>query len=98
MKDIDLHAIGSFKKSAIKTGRIPSIKESTSDDFILRNLGLIDDNGNLNRAAILLFGKEPTKFFTNAYLKIGKFGDSPTELLSQDVIENNAFELADATI
>ncbi|SNZ01189.1 ATP-binding protein [Flagellimonas pacifica] len=98
MDDIDLNAIESFKNSTIKTGRIPSIKESTTDDFILKNLGLIDDNGTLNRAAILLFGKEPTKYFTSAYLKIGKFGDSPTELLSQDVIESNAFELADATI
>ena len=98
MDDIDEKVIGVFKDNAINTGRVPSINSSTSTKAILKNLNLLNDNGEFTRASILLFGKNPIKFFTTAYLKIGKFGDSPTDLLSQDVIECNAFELTDRTI
>lgn len=40
MDDIDRKAIENFKKSAIRTGRIPSIKESNTDEFISKNLRL----------------------------------------------------------
>jgi ATP-dependent DNA helicase RecG len=38
------------------------------------------------------------KYFTTAFIKIGKFGDSGSELLSQDVVEGAIFELADAVL
>ncbi len=97
-EDIDVSAIEAFKLRAIKTGRIPSINEKTNEREILKKLNLITKEGSYTRAAILLFGKEPTRFFSTAYLKIGKFGDSSSELQNQDVIESNAFELADKTI
>lgn len=37
-------------------------------------------------------------FFPTAYVKIGKFGKSDSDLLFQDVVEGNAFQLADFTI
>ena len=46
----------------------------------------------------MLFGKDPKAFFPTAYLKIGKFGKDDADLLFQDVIEGNTFEMADKTI
>lgn len=34
----------------------------------------------------------------NAFVKIGKFGNTESELLFQEVVEVNAFQLADKTI
>ena len=98
ISDIDENAVENFRQSAIRTGRIPSIKNITDVETILKKLDLINDDGSYTRASVLLFGKQPTSHFISAYIKIGKFGDSPTELLAQDVIESNAFELAEKTI
>lgn len=59
---------------------------------------LVDQDNKIKRAALLLFGNDPLLFFTTAFIKIGKFGDSGSELLNQDVIEGNIFEQADKTI
>jgi len=56
------------------------------------------ENGKLKRAAVLLFGKYPGKFFINAYAKIGKFGNSDHDLQSQEIVEGNIFQLAEQII
>jgi len=98
MSDIDESAIEYFKQSANVSGRLSFTKEDTNYLNILKNLRLVDDNNNFKRASLLLFGKDPLKYFTTAFVKIGKFGDSGSELLNQDVVEGNIFELADAVL
>ncbi len=98
MSDIDESAIEYFKQSANVSGRLSFTKEDNDYLNILKNLRLIDDNNNFKRAGLLLFGKDPLKYFTTAFIKIGKFGDSGSELLSQDVIEGNVFEQADVVL
>ncbi|WP_321373049.1 ATP-binding protein [uncultured Draconibacterium sp.] len=44
------------------------------------------------------FGKNPCKFFINAFVKIGRFGQTDDDLRFQEVIEGNAFQLADKTL
>lgn len=56
------------------------------------------EDGNLKRSAILLFGKNPCRFFINAFVKIGRFGQTDDDLRFQEVIEGNAFQLADKTL
>ena len=97
LKDIDKKAIEIFKKNALKSSRLPQVENEKDINQIFKNLRLVDDK-NLKRAAILLFGKDPRKFFINAFIKIGRFGKSDDELLSQEVVEGNAFELADQTL
>ncbi len=97
LDDIDINAVQVFKKGAIKSKRLPQVEGEDDILKIFKNLRLADDEG-IKRAALLLFGKDPRDFFIHAYLKIGRFGKSDTELLSQEVIESNAFELADKTI
>jgi ATP-dependent DNA helicase RecG len=93
--DIDENSIQFFIQEAVKTQRLPFLKSDNTQ--ILENLRLIE-NGKFKRAAVLLFGKEPCKFFINAYAKIGKFGVSDDDLQSQEIVEGNIFQLADQII
>lgn len=63
---------------------------------MLEKLNLID-NGKIKRAAILLFGKNPKRFWTSAYTKVGKF-KTDTDIISSDDIEGNLFEQVEKTI
>jgi ATP-dependent DNA helicase RecG len=92
--DIDINAVEAFKKSAVQSKRLPAIENENDIKLIFENLKLTK-KGQLKRSALILFGKDPREYAFNAYTKIGKFGKSDDELLSQDVIEGNAFQLAD---
>ena len=68
LKDIDTAAIKKFQKLAAE--RIPLIAGEKSVKAILHKLNLLE-KGKLRRAALLLFGKDPKKFYMTAYIKIG---------------------------
>ncbi len=97
LDDIDILAIEAFKKGATTSKRLPFIADEENIEQILDNLLLVED-GNLKRSAILLFGKNPCRFFINAFVKIGRFGQTDDDLRFQEVIEGNAFQLADKTL
>jgi ATP-dependent DNA helicase RecG len=97
LDDIDLSAIEAFKKGAITSKRLPFIAEEENIEQILDNLHLLED-GKFKRSAVLLFGKNPCRFFINAFVKIGRFGQTDDDLRFQEVIEGNAFQLADKTL
>lgn len=97
LDDIDLSAIEAFKKGATISKRLLFIADEENIEQILDNLLLLED-GNLKRSAILLFGKNPCRFFINAFVKIGRFGQTDDDLRFQEVIEGNAFQLADKTL
>jgi len=85
--DIDFNTLERFRKLAVN--RIPMIQEELPVQ-VLDKLGLLDEKGKLKRAAVLLFGKNPRKFYVSAFLKVGKFL-SDTDLVSTDDIEGNLF-------
>ena len=86
--DIDIKTIDEFKKYA--ADRIPSIVVEKDYQTILEKLNLREDK-KLKKAAILLFGKNPQRFYPAAYLKIGKFL-TETDIQSSDIVEGNLFE------
>lgn len=86
--DINLKIIEEFKKYAVD--RIPSIVREKDYKIILKKLNLIEGK-KLKKAAILLFGKNPQRFYPAAYLKIGKFL-TETDIQSSDIVEGNLFE------
>ena len=86
--DINLKTIDEFKKYAVD--RIPSIVAEKDYQTILEKLNLQEDK-KLKKAAILLFGKNPQRFYPAAYLKIGKFL-TETEIQSSDIVKGNLFE------
>jgi len=94
LSDIDPNAIEAFKKGASKSKRLPFIENEKDIKQILENLILIED-GKLKRSALLLFGKNPERFYINAFVKVGKFGSSDTDLKYQEIVEGNAYQLAD---
>ncbi len=95
--EISREAIEEFKIEATKSGRYPIIKNEDDLKNILSNLRLYKNNA-IKRSGLVLFGKDPRNYIINAYLKIGKFGQSDTELLYQDIVESNVFQLPDKTI
>ncbi|SEA67740.1 ATP-dependent DNA helicase RecG [Arachidicoccus rhizosphaerae] len=44
----------------------------------------LTENGQLKRATIVLFAKEPDKFFPNTSVKIGRFGKDDADLIFQE--------------
>lgn len=93
INDIDSDAIAYFIERAKSSGRLPFIEDSTDTEIILKNLDLVDENGNYSRACLLLFGKKPRKIAFSGFVKIGKFGETATDLLFQEEVESNAFQL-----
>ena len=96
--DIDTKVVRKFLRKAVNANRMTP--ESDTDDLqnILFNLKLINDKGELKNAALLLFGKDPLRFFSSVSFRIGRFGDSDHDLRFQDVIEGNIFEMPDRVI
>lgn len=94
-KEIDETAIQVFLKKALSSKRISPNAAQEDVKTLLVNLHLANEDGKLKNAALLLFGKDPLKYFTTAYFKIGRFGSSDSDLRFQDVIEGNILEMPD---
>lgn len=88
LDDINLETIRKFKMWS--RHRAPFIEQEDDLNTLMGRLNLIE-NGQFKRAAVLLFGKNPQKYFIQAHSKIGKFL-SDSELLTSDIIEGNLFE------
>ena len=95
LDDVDREAINYFLRKGIDANRIPEDERNASVKDVLTSLHLMDENGRLKNAALLLFGKDPLKFFTSVRFKIGRFGVDEADLLIQDVIEGNIIQMAD---
>jgi len=88
--DIDEKAFKAYLVMAKEKDRLPDVEGLSMEDVF--NKLRLTKNGELTRAAIILFGKDPRNFFTNAFVKIGRFkGD--TDLRFQDVEEGNLIVL-----
>lgn len=96
LNDIDKQSIKIYLNASEKTGRLPEYDGLSLPD-LLEKLRLTE-NGQLKRAAIILFGKEPGKFYPNTFLKIGRFGKDDTDLKFQEVEEGNLFSLLSAVL
>ncbi|MGE5350722.1 MAG: ATP-binding protein [Ignavibacteriales bacterium] len=93
MEEIDPDTIKWFRKKA--KNRLPFVGED-DDKTVLMKLNLLSE-GKLTRAAILLFGREPKRYFTSAIIRIGRF-ITDTEVVSTDEIEGNLFDQIEKAI
>lgn len=96
--DIDRESIEYFLRKGIDAQRIPETLLTASTEEILTSLQLIDSNDKLKNAAILLFGKDPSKFFNSVEFKIGRFKQDESDLLFQDIISGNIIQMADKIV
>jgi ATP-dependent DNA helicase RecG len=85
--DIDEKAFTSFLKTSENNGRLPETVGLTLPE-VFEKLRLTE-NGQLKRAAIILFGKDPGKFYPNTFIKIGRFDKDDTDIRFQEVEEGN---------
>lgn len=88
LDDIDDASLKSYIDASLHAGRIADVEGLSKADLIAK-LRLTDDNGNIKRAAIVLFGKNPAKFFNNCVVKIGRFGKDSSDLRFQETVEGN---------
>lgn len=88
-EDIDENTFSAFLKMSDEKGRMPETIGLTIPQIFDKLL--LTENGQLKRAAIILFGKNPNRFYPNAFVKIGRFRDN--DILFHDVVEGNLITL-----
>ncbi|MCY4299666.1 MAG: hypothetical protein OXC61_10260 [Flavobacteriaceae bacterium] len=87
MEDIESSSIELFLKDASKSGRMPE-SHGVSNQELLEKLRVME-NGKMKRGALILFGKDPNKFYPNVAIQIGRFGKDDADLLFHEQIEGN---------
>ena len=96
--DLDRTAIEYFLRKGYENGRITDEERNMPIEMLLENLDLIDEEGKLKNAALLLFAKKPQRYFTSVRFNIGRFSGSESNLITQDVIEGNIIQMADRVV
>jgi len=94
--DIDEETIKKYLRKANEAGRLPDV-EGLSTPELLGKLRLVK-NGKLKRAAIVLFGKDPGRFYPNTFVKIGKFEDDDFTIRFQEVEDGNIIQVLDKVL
>lgn len=82
LKDLDEETIRKFVHMA--RNRLPYINENEDVESILDKLGLLED-GKITNAALLLFGKEPQRYYIQAKVRIGRFKDPITIIDDKEI-------------
>ena len=93
ISDIDPETVNRFIRDAQSAQRI-LIEPSIEIPALLEKLRLME-SGKLKRAALILFGKDPGRFYNNLAVKIGKFGETDADLRHHEVVEGNLISLKD---
>jgi len=94
--DIDEQTINIYLRKAEEAGRLPDV-EGLSTAELLEKLRLAK-NGQLKRAAIVMFGKDPGAFYPNTFVKIGKFEDDGFTIRFQETEEGNIIQVLDKVL
>lgn len=96
--DIDSEKLKSFVRLAQVKRGFP-FAETDSTEKILTHLNLFE-NGRLTNAAILLFGKEPQRFFISSEIRCASFSGYIVEkpIPSYKVFKGTLFELVDQAL
>jgi ATP-dependent DNA helicase RecG len=94
--DLKQETFDFFRQRGIRSQRIDEMSFNDTNEQLLENLKLIEGN-LLKRAALLLFHRDPEKFITGAYIKIGFF-ETDSDLRFQDEVHGNLFEQIEKTM
>jgi ATP-dependent DNA helicase RecG len=82
--DIDEKTVAQFKSDARRAEFLDKLR--------------LTETGQLKRAAIVIFGKDPGRFYPNQIVKIGRFGAEDDDLKFQEVVEGNLLHLLRETV
>ncbi len=89
--DIDENSLTKFINDSKEKGRMPDTHGLTTFQ-ILDKLRLTEGT-KLKRGALILFGKDPNRYYPNIQVKIGRFGTDASDLKFQEVLEGNLVQL-----
>lgn len=96
VRDLRNDSFDIFREQAVRSKRMDRKDIDATNEQLLDSLNLLD-NGQLKRAAILLFHHNPEKWIPEAYVKIGYF-ESDSELRYQDEIHGSLMSQADKVV
>ncbi len=94
--EIDIETVKQFIRLAVEKKRLANISLDENPQFVLEKLGLIRDN-RLTNGAILLFGKNPQKYFANLCVRIGRF-KTETTIIDDKWANGNLFNQLEETL
>ena len=95
LDDLDPEQLRRFRKLCNLKGR-RTIPDEEDDTTVLAKLGLLRE-GQLLRAAVLLFAKEPRQFYPSGFVKIGRFR-SPTLIVDDREIYGTLLDQVDGVM
>ena len=84
-----------FKK--LSYDRLPFAKNENDVFVLIKKLNLLAPSLLPTKAAVLLFDKNPQRFFPQAVIKIGRFVNE-SDIVSSDIVGGNLFEQAENTL
>ncbi|MDR1247138.1 MAG: winged helix-turn-helix transcriptional regulator [Clostridiales Family XIII bacterium] len=96
VSDLDTSAFRIFREKALVSERLQKADLDMSDTELLDSL-LLTENGELTRAAVLLFHHNPEKYVFGAFVKIGYF-ENGADLIYQDEFHGSLITVADQII
>jgi ATP-dependent DNA helicase RecG len=98
LRDIDKAQVTAFVETAEATGRL-KLKGSRAPKAVLQNFNLLRE-GEPTNAAILLFGKNPRRFFNNAQVHCFHFHGTEKRkpIASQQPYEGRLIEMIDEAV
>jgi len=88
----DIKTFELFKK--LSYDRLPFAKNENDVYVLIKKLNLLTPSLLPTKAAILLFDKNPQRYFPQAVIKIGRFIND-AEIVSSDIVEGNLFQQAE---
>ena len=98
LDDLDFDKIRNFVHLANVKRSFP-LPVDTAPQEILTKLNLADSVGQLSNAAMLLFGKNPQKFFISSEIKCAQFYGTEVEkpMLSYQIFKGDVFQIVNDT-
>ena len=96
VEDLDKESFDIFHREAIRSGRMSKDDLKLSNQDLLEKLNLLDGT-MLKRAAVLLFHRNPERWITGSFVKIGFF-ENDADLRYQDEVHGSLMIQADRVI
>ena len=94
--DLYSSAFRKFREKSLASERLQKIDLEMSDEALLDSL-LLTENGELTRAAVLLFHQNPEKYVFGAFIKVGFF-ENDADLIYQDEFHGPLIAMPDEVI
>ncbi len=94
--DIDEQSVKIFLNASKNSGRLPE-NDGIDIPELFEKLRL-SENGQLKRAAIIFFGKDPGRFYPGIFVKIGRFKKDDTDIIFQETEQGNLILLLQAVL